>query len=468
MQLKSGRHADQGLWSRSWDRRDVLKLGALMVAGGGLVSLIEACATPGNRGTPSAPGASNGASRFTGPITILTHAGDEGALAKVGDQFKAQNPGIEWDIRALPGGGPEWDRLGRAAIASGEPVDLVTINGQQLRGWVRDGLLADLSAEPELADVLARVPQQYHLSGAGDTGTRAFPLAVTRGVHTTGLFYNKAMLDRAGLGPPRTIADLKAMVKPLAALGTAPLVHCSGDVFFNQVLVTWLLPMIAERGGDPLAFVERTVSGELRYDGPEWIETFAAIADLRTSGVLLEGSGAVDYAGMQQLLLQGKAATTFNGSWLLAALQAGSPTADFDLHVAPPPLVEGATRPRPILAWTGFALPAQATRSRDAVFAFLKYASEPEVDRAAVADLQVYSPIAKSNVAIQDPLAQEFLPMFEDAITPMDWLWEPEITAEIDNQVQALVKGATDPTSAASAVQAAAEGLRLSGRSYYP
>ena len=38
----------------------------------------------------------------------------------------------------------------------------------------------------------------------------------------------------------------------------APLVHCSGDVFFNQILVTWLLPMIAERAGaDPLAFAER-------------------------------------------------------------------------------------------------------------------------------------------------------------------------------------------------------------------
>jgi ABC-type glycerol-3-phosphate transport system substrate-binding protein len=258
------------------------------------------------------------------------------------------------------------------------------------------------------------------------------------------------------------------MVGPLAALGAAPLVHCSGDVFFNQILVTWLLPMIAERGGDPLILVERTVKGELRYDGPEWIETFASIVDLRTSGVLLEGSGAVDYAGMQQLLLQGKAATTFNGSWLLAALQAGSATADFELHVAPPPLVDGATRPRPILAWTGFALPAEAARSRDAVFAFLRYASEPEVDRATVADLQVYSPIAASNAAIQDSLAQEFLPMFEDAITPMDWLWEPEVTAEIDNQVQALVNGATDPTSAAAAVQAVADGLRAAGRSYYP
>jgi hypothetical protein len=57
--------------------------------------------------------------------------------------------------------------------------------------------------------------------------------------------------------------------------------------------------------------------------------------------------------------------------------------------------------------------------------------------------------------------------MFDDAITPFDWLWEPEITAEIDSQVQALVKGDTDPASAAAAIEAVAVELRSSGRSYY-
>ena len=114
------------------------------------------------------------------------------------------------------------------------------IDGQLVRAWVRDGLLADLGADPRLAAMLARVPERFHLGGLGETTTRAFPLALTRGVHTTGIYYNKALLDRAGLEPPRTIADLKAMVKPLAALGVAPLVHRSGDVFFNPLLVIWL------------------------------------------------------------------------------------------------------------------------------------------------------------------------------------------------------------------------------------
>ena len=391
----------------------------------------------------------------------------EPALKQVYDDFKAQHPAIDWDIRVLPGFGPEWDRLSRATMVSGEPIDLLMIDGLFVRAWARDGLLADLGADPAMADVLARVPQQFHLAGPGDTSARAFPLALSKGVQTTGMYYNKAMLDQAGLEAPKTIADLKAMVKPLAALGAAPLAFCSGEISFNSMLVMWVLPMIAEHAGDPVAFVERTIRGEVGYDSPEWIEAFQTIVDLRTSGVLLEGSAATDYPTMQRLVLEGKAAMTYNGSWMLPELLAGTPKGAFDLHVAPLPLVGGATIARSILAWGGFAMPAKAAASRESVHAFLEYASRPEVDKAVVEGRQAYSPIPDSNVAIHNSVAREFLPMFDDAITPLNWLWEPEIEAEMSNQVQALVKGDTDPASAGKAVESVAEELRSSGRSYY-
>ena len=461
-------------------RRDVLKLGAVIATGGAIAPLLAACAGPSVRhaasvapsaGSSLAPAASATTPSLSGPITVLLGGGDPGsepALKKVYDDFKALNPAIEWDIRALPGLGPEWDRLARGALESGEPVGLIMIDGLFVRAWARDGLLADLSADPGLADVLARVPARFHLGGPGEATTRAFPLALSRGVQTTGLYYNKALLDQAGLAAPRTIAELKAMVEPLSALGAAPLVHCAGDAPFNPLLVMWLLPMIAERVGDPVAFVESTIRGQVRYDSPEWIEAFQTIADLRTSGVLLDGSGAIDYATMQQLLLQGKAAMSYNGTWLLPQLQAGTPTVAFDLHVAPLPLVDGARKARSILAWGGFAMPSGATASHDSVVAFLEYASRPDVDKAVVEGLQSYSPIAESNSGIHDPVAREFLPMLDDAITPLNWLWEPEIDAEIGDQVQALVNGKTDAGSVGKAIEAVAEGLRSAGRSYYP
>ena len=390
-------------------------------------------------------------------------------MQAVYDEFAAQRAGVEWDIRLLQGGGPEWDRAARATLSSGEPVGFIAINGQQVRGFVRDGLLADLGADPELSTFLGRVPEQFHLTGPGEDAVRAVPLALTGGVHTTGLYYNRALLDRAEIDVPRTWADLQAAVAPLAALDVAPLVHCSGDVFFNEMLVTWVLPMVVGRGGgDPIEFAERTVAGEIGYDSPEWIEALQIIADLRRSGILMEGSAAVDYATMQQLLLQGRVAMTYQGSWMLPQIQAGSPSGEFDLHVASPPTIDGADRSRPILAWAGIGIPAASAPTSDTIRAFLEYASQPEVDRAVVEGLQAFSPIAESNAAISDELAREFLPMFDDAITPLDWLWEPEITAELDSQVQGLVRGDVEPAAAAAAVAVVADELRASGRSYVP
>jgi hypothetical protein len=58
--------------------------------------------------------------------------------------------------------------------------------------------------------------------------------------------------------------------------------------------------------------------------------------------------------------------------------------------------------------------------------------------------------------------------MLDDSITSLNWLWEPEIDSEIGNQVQALVKGDTDAGAAGKAIEAVANQLRSSGRSYYP
>jgi ABC-type glycerol-3-phosphate transport system substrate-binding protein len=442
----------------------VLRLGAAVAAGGALAPFLASCGA----GTPVAPSPT---ATVEPPITVLHGGGDPRAapdMWRVYQDFAAQHPGAAWDIRSIPGGGPDWDRLARASVAAGEPVGLIVMDGQQVRSWARDGLLADLGAMPGMAEVLARVPERFQLAATGETSPRAFPLAITRGVTTTGLFFNKAILDRAGLQPPTTIEALKAMVGPLERMGVAPLVHCAGDAIFNPMLVAWVLPMLLEGIEDPLDFAERTLMGEVRYDDPTWIAAFEVLADLRTSGVLMEGTGAVDYPTMQQLMLQGRVAMTCNGTWLLPQLVAGSPSVDFDLHAAPlPGLVEG--RPaRSILAWGGYALPARPAVNQDRVVAFLEYASRPEVDRAVVESLQVYSPILGSNAAITDSLAREFLPMFDQAITPLDWLWEPEITTEMGIEVQALVKGDTNPAAVGAALQGVADELRSTGRSYQP
>jgi spermidine/putrescine-binding protein len=137
-----------------------------------------------------------------------------------------------------------------------------------------------------------------------------------------------------------------------------------------------------------------------------------------------------------------------------------------DLHVTGLPLIESAPKAQPIIAFNAYAIVA-ASKNKDAAVRWLTHVADPAVDAQLTDTLQTFSPLPASNSAITDPIAREIAPWFKDGIVPLDWLWEPEVTTEIQNQVQALVKGDATPKAAGDAVQAKADALRQEGRSYF-
>ena len=174
------------------------------------------------------------------------------------------------------------DRIGRASR-------LIAIDGLFIRAWTRDGLLADLDADPRMTDILARVPAKFHLAGLGTSATRAVSTRDDAWPPHDGPVLQQ--------GDPRQ-SRARAAEEDHRLQGDGEAARRSGSgaagpllrrFSFNPLLVMWVLPMIAERKGDPLAFVESTIRGDVGYDSPEWIEAFQTIADLRTSGALLAG-----------------------------------------------------------------------------------------------------------------------------------------------------------------------------------
>ena len=111
----------------------------------------------------------------------------------------------------------------------GRTGGLVNINGQFIRAWVRDNLLDDLSQRAQLTPAFANVDPSFLAAQSDDAkDTFALPLTHASPAHVTAFFYNKALLDKPGLEPPKTLDDMRAMVQPLKALGAVPLVHPSG------------------------------------------------------------------------------------------------------------------------------------------------------------------------------------------------------------------------------------------------
>jgi raffinose/stachyose/melibiose transport system permease protein len=426
----------------------------LLVGGAALASLLDACVvTPS--GPSTAPAVSAGAStRLVMLDAANIDAPDMAPRKQVVTDFMARNPDVTMDWRALPSN-IQWDRVARTTLLSGEQVDLVNINGQFIRAWVRDGLLDDLSAHGQLQAAFASVDPSF-LAAQSDDAKDSFALPLTHAspAHVTAFFYNKTLLDKAGLQAPKTLDEMRAMVQPLKQLGAVPMVHPSGDVGWNPLLVCWIQPMLVNN--QPMDFTLRTLKGEVNYTAPEWIRTFEIIANLTREGVLGAGSGALSVDAAYQLFNQGKAAMLYTGSWSLPAL---ANVSGADLHATGLPLVEHAQKAQPIMAFNGYAI-AAASKNKDAAVRWLSYAAEPSVDAQLVDKLQAFSPMPASNVGIKEPIAREVAPWFKDGIVPLDWLWEPEVTTEIQNQVQGLVRGDVQPGAAADAVQATADALR--------
>jgi raffinose/stachyose/melibiose transport system substrate-binding protein len=443
-------------------RRVLLRRGALLIGGVSLASVLEACAIV-PPGTTAAPAVSSGSAATK--VVLLDGANiDAPEMAprkQVVTDFMARNPDVTMDFRALPSN-IQWDRVARTTLLSGEQVDVVNINGQFIRAWVRDGLLADLSTHAELEKAFSNVDSSF-LAAQSDDPKHPFalPLIHASPVHVTALFYNKTLLDRAGLQPPNTLDDMKAMVQPLKSLGAVPMVHPSGDVGWNPLLVCWIQPMLVNN--QPMEFTLRTLKGEVNYNGPEWIKTFETIANLTKDGVLGAGSGALSVDAAYQLFDQGKAAMLYTGSWSLPALASAS---RIDLHATGLPLVGNAQKAQPIIAFNAYGI-AAGSKNKEAAVRWLTYSADPSVDAQLTEKLQAFSPMPPSNRMIKDPIAHEVAPWFADGIVPLDWLWEPEVTNEIQNQVQALVKGDAQPQAAGDAVQARADVLRREGRSYF-
>jgi raffinose/stachyose/melibiose transport system substrate-binding protein len=453
-------------------RRTLIRRTALLFGGATLASLLEACtAAPTAQGPAVAPPTTAAAvAKGASTKLVLLDAENidtpEAAPRKqVVTDFMARNPDITMDMRALPSN-IQWDRVARTTVSAGEQVDLVNINGQFMRAWVRDNLLDDLSTHAQLTGPFGNVDPSF-LAAQSDDSKHPFALPVFHAspVHVTVLYYNKTLLDKAGLQPPRTLADMKAMVQPLKAINAVPLVHPAGEISWNPLLVAWIQPMLVNN--QAVEFTQKTMRGEVKYNGPEWIKTFETIANLSRDGVLAPGSGALGVDAAYQLFNQGKAAMLYSGSWSLPALTRGMPAGDtMDLHVTGLPLVENAQKAQPFIAFNSYAI-AAGSKNKEAAVRWLTYTADPAVDAQLAEKLQAFSPLPASNSGIKDPIAREILPWFKDGIVSLDWLWEPEVTVEIQNQVQALVKGDVQPEIAGDAVQAKADQLRREGRSYF-
>ena len=130
-----------------------------------------------------------------------------------------------------------------------------------------------------------------------------------------GIWYNKSLLEKAGVAVPTTWDELTAAFKTLKAKGTQPIV-AAGKGGDGWGVTRWIgAYLYRELGPDALQDV---ADGKAKLTDPKYVKAADAVAALGKAGYF--GSPAsVDYATALNSFLTGKAAFYYMGSWAVSA-----------------------------------------------------------------------------------------------------------------------------------------------------
>ncbi len=267
---------------------------------------------------------------------VLWHAyraGEEQALNQAVAQYNAlsQSRGVE--VRAVPVPFDAYNQKRASAIPHGNGPDLFIASHDGLGEWVRDGLVAPMSAPVDERAFLPGTAGPLRLAGK----VWGLPL----GWKSLALYYRTDQLGAA----PRSTDELFAAVK-----GHYAIAYETGSFYFHAA---WLHAC----GGEALVDDGGTVRPRLATPAGEaalgWVQRQAARGRL---------PGDASSSTATQLFRDGKTASLLSGPWLLGELPASLPFA-----VAPMPILsECQGRARPFRSIEGVFLSARSQHAEEA------------------------------------------------------------------------------------------------------
>ncbi|BCG82183.1 ABC transporter substrate-binding protein [Mesorhizobium sp. 113-3-3] len=168
-------------------------------------------------------------------LHFFTSGSEAAAIGTIKDAFTAN--GYSWvDLPAT--GTDTLNQVLRSRVTAGSPPNAVLMHSNEVKQWVDQGALADLSAVATKGDwdnVMSKglIPH-LKLNGA----FYGVPTTIER---TNWLWYNKKVFDKLGLQPPATLDEFHAVADKLKAAGVIPLaiggVNWQEATLFETVLV---------------------------------------------------------------------------------------------------------------------------------------------------------------------------------------------------------------------------------------
>lgn len=309
--------------------------------------------------------------------------------------FEAANPGIK--VVFAPTAPAEYNAALNAKLDAGSAGDLITCRPFDASLALYDaGHLVDLTSLASMANFSPVAKSAWQTDDA--SATFCVPMASV--IH--GFIYNKDAFDALGIAVPTTNEELYAALDKIKADGTyIPMAMGTNDQWEAATMgYNNIGPNFWKGEEGRLALIK----GEQKLTDPQWVAPFAELA--KWKDYLGDGFEAQTYPDSQNLFTLGRAAIYPAGSWEISGFNT---QATFTMGAFPPP-VAAAGDTCYISDHTDIAIGMNAkSPNAEQAKVFLDWVGSPEFATLYANALPGFFSLNSTPVAMQDPLAQEFV-----------------------------------------------------------
>jgi raffinose/stachyose/melibiose transport system substrate-binding protein len=435
-------------------RRAFLGRAALASAGvagvglGGATTLLAGCGSSGELGKPR-----TGGSTETDRLSMIGVAQPNPGrgFTKLLDDYKKRE-GVETKYQYFPS--ERFVALFTAAQKAKQPLDVLLLNGQDIRRYATNGTLLPLDLD--YTDRFRPLgPKTYTINGK------------LWGIPTGGqggfmILYNKKLLDQIGADYPATYDDLRSIGKELSTKGVATFTHPGKNVYLWPV---WFFTTYAQTTKNKSE--EKTIAllkGDGSFTDPEVVEALDLIFAFHRDGLFSKDVLSIDTDGSMANMQRSKAAFWLGGDY--GGISQNHPAAvDPRLQVLPRLVSDASVTSQfpggpgsPLCLYKGIS-----EESRTAALKLIDYLSSDASASYLVKDNHGAFTTNANAQGSDDPAAKDAAKYIDHMTVYLDWYWPPEITAAFQQGIQAGVAGSKNAEQVAADIQATWQKVQQGG-----
>ena len=275
-------------------------------------------------------------------LTIWAEDNDNGIiLNKICDNYKKEvNPNFSWEYEMVASDNLT-QKIATLAASNDLPDMFAYESGAPLKTLIDSDKVVNISKAVETLGCgeslnEAAVTLLKDLSGTPDIYD--LPL----GLNVEGFWYNKALFEKAGCTVPATWDEFETVLSKLKDAGITPLTTGGADKWPATRLINAYA--VRSMGNDVMT---KAADGEIQYTDAGLVKAADKVGEWAKKGYFGEGITTVDSNTAGSMLMSGKAAIYYNGSWFTQNLadKSQNPAGDDGIGFFNVPVVDESVSP---------------------------------------------------------------------------------------------------------------------------